>query len=130
VQNLAGQWIDAPPKPNTFVVNIGKALDSATQGLARATSHRVLSPAKGSTPRYSVPFFQNISPHARLKEVKLEFPEEIVALKAARGKAGESDCQYLALQGSNLLMCAPAVNFSEFEKGEPSAQVNLIGRVK
>lgn len=24
VQNLAGEWIDAPPIPNTFVVNIGK----------------------------------------------------------------------------------------------------------
>ena len=24
VQNLSGQWIDAPPIPGTFVVNIGK----------------------------------------------------------------------------------------------------------
>lgn len=24
VQNLAGEWIDAPPIPGTFVVNIGK----------------------------------------------------------------------------------------------------------
>jgi len=24
VQNLAGQWIDAPPIPGTFVINIGK----------------------------------------------------------------------------------------------------------
>ena len=37
------------------------ALESVTQGLARATSHRVLSPVPGSTPRYSIPFFQNIA---------------------------------------------------------------------
>ncbi|KAG6876712.1 hypothetical protein C0992_012050 [Termitomyces sp. T32_za158] len=76
VQNLSGQWIDAPPIPNTFVVNIGKALEFATQGLARATSHRVLSPRTGSgdpsTPRYSVPFFQNISLDARLADGQLE----------------------------------------------------------
>ncbi len=37
------------------------ALETVTQGIARATSHRVLSPPPGSTPRYSIPFFQNIA---------------------------------------------------------------------
>ena len=67
VQNLAGDWIDAPPIPGTFVINIGKALEFVTGGLARATSHRVLSP-KGDTPRYSVPFFQNIGLTTRLTD--------------------------------------------------------------
>ena len=26
VQNLTGEWIDAPPIPGTFVVNIGKGM--------------------------------------------------------------------------------------------------------
>lgn len=72
VQNLSGQWIDAPPIPNTFVINTGKGLEAATQGLAKATSHRVLSPARGSTPRYSVPFFQNIAQGVRVTEHHLE----------------------------------------------------------
>ncbi|KAF8134471.1 hypothetical protein EV363DRAFT_1396885 [Boletus edulis] len=105
VQNLSGEWIDAPPIPGTFVVNIGKALEFVTRGLARATSHRVLSPPVGSTPRYSVPFFQNISLHA--------LPTDILKLKALRGDPATTD----------------SVNFSEFDR-EPSGKVNLIGRVK
>ena len=96
MQNLAGEWIDAPPIPVTFVINLGKgergatvlgaahgsareltravaaALESVTQGLARATSHRVLSPPKGSTPRYSIPFFQNIAQRISIKDTQLE----------------------------------------------------------
>ncbi|KAH7923163.1 Clavaminate synthase-like protein [Leucogyrophana mollusca] len=113
VQNLSGQWIDAPPIPGTFVVNIGKALEFVTRGLARATSHRVLSPPVGSTARYSVPFFQNISLNARLADEVLDFPEDILKLKELRGEAASTD----------------SVNFSEFDR-EPSGRVNLIGRVK
>jgi len=113
VQNLSGQWIDAPPIPGTFVVNIGKALEFVTQGLARATSHRVLSPAIGSTSRYSVPFFQNISLNVRLADEVIQFPSEILKLKEERGIAAATD----------------SVNFTEFDR-EPSGKVNLIGRVK
>lgn len=112
VQNLSGEWIDAPPIPGTFVVNIGKALEFVTSGLARATSHRVLSPT-GTTPRYSVPFFQNIGLDVNLTERVLTFPPEILAFSASRGRVGATD----------------SVNFSEFDK-EPSGKVNLIGRVK
>ncbi|KAJ6573393.1 hypothetical protein DFH09DRAFT_1151730 [Mycena vulgaris] len=115
VQNLAGEWIAVPPIPGTFVVNIGRALEFATQGLARATSHRVLSPSSSSSPgpRYSVPFFQNIGLDVRLAEHVLEFPPEILKLREARGALGATD----------------SVNFTEFDH-EPSGRVNLIGRVK
>ncbi|EIW83111.1 Clavaminate synthase-like protein [Coniophora puteana RWD-64-598 SS2] len=113
VQNLSGQWIDAPPIPGTFVVNFGKAIEFVTQGLVRATSHRVLSPPAGSTPRYSVPFFQNISLNARLANEVMDFPPEVLRLKEFRGDLVKTD----------------SVNFSEFDR-EPSGKVNLIGRVK
>ncbi|KAJ7090785.1 hypothetical protein B0H15DRAFT_778937 [Mycena belliarum] len=113
VQNLTGDWIDVPPIPGTFVVNIGRALEFATQGLARATSHRVISPSGGTGPRYSVPFFQNIGLDVKLTEHVLEFPPEILKLRDARGTLGATD----------------SVNFSEFDR-EPSGRVNLIGRVK
>ncbi|KDQ27278.1 hypothetical protein PLEOSDRAFT_1076520 [Pleurotus ostreatus PC15] len=112
VQNLSGEWIDAPPIPGTFVINFGKAIEFVTQGLARATSHRVVSP-KGTTPRYSIPFFQNISLDARLAESVLQFPPEILKLRELRGDVATTE----------------SVNFSEFDR-EPSGKVNLIGRVK
>ncbi|ESK89758.1 naringenin 3-dioxygenase [Moniliophthora roreri MCA 2997] len=116
VQNLAGEWIDVPPTDGTFVINFGRALEFATQGIIRATSHRVLSPPLGSTsPRYSVPFFTAISLDARLcdPEYALEFPEEVLRIRDARGQLVDLD----------------AVNFSEFTS-EPSGKVTLINRVK
>ncbi|KAK9779674.1 putative Fe2OG dioxygenase domain-containing protein [Seiridium cardinale] len=53
----AGQWIDVPVQPGTFVVNIGQAFKVVTDGVCKATTHRVLS---GPSERYSVPFFQGV----------------------------------------------------------------------
>jgi len=113
VQNLAGDWIDAPPIKDTFVVNIGKGLETVTRGLAKATSHRVLAPEPGSGPRYSIPFFQNIGQNVKLGEHILNFPEEVMKLKESRGQEGATD----------------SVNHSEYGF-EPSGQVSLIGRIK
>lgn len=94
------------------------ALEFVTQGLARATSHRVLSP-KGTTPRYSVPFFQNIGLGVRLSEqvlqctmqskhlnaltdpvhdVHITVPPEILELREARGTVAATDCALISLE--------------------------------
>ena len=44
-----GGWIDAPPVPGTFVVNIGEILEMASNGYLRANVHRVVSPPQGRT---------------------------------------------------------------------------------
>jgi isopenicillin N synthase-like dioxygenase len=49
-------WIDAPPIPGTFVINIGEILEMASNGYLRANVHRVVSPRPG-VDRYSVAFF-------------------------------------------------------------------------
>ncbi|KAJ8078331.1 hypothetical protein PM082_000538 [Marasmius tenuissimus] len=116
VQNLAGEWIDAPPVPGTFVVNFGRGLEFVTGGTVRATCHQVISPPDTfNTPRYSVPFFQSIDMHAKLSDphYKLELPDETLRLRDERGKLVDTD----------------AVNFTEFAT-EPSGQVVLIGRIK
>lgn len=60
------------PIPGTFVVNIGKGLETVTQGVAIATTHRVLNPPLKRGPRYSVPFFQNVSREAKLGDLTFE----------------------------------------------------------
>ncbi|SRR5216684_1379554 len=95
-----------------------KGLESVTQGLARATSHRVLAPAAGTSPRYSIPFFQNIAQDLRLSELVLQrtfisdtfrgtknffslayplclwaVPPEVLKLKGRRGGLGQTDCE-------------------------------------
>ncbi|HEY0328300.1 MAG TPA: 2-oxoglutarate and iron-dependent oxygenase domain-containing protein [Rhodopseudomonas sp.] len=49
-------WIDAPPRPGSFVVNIGEILELASNGVLRANVHRVVSPPSG-VDRLSVAFF-------------------------------------------------------------------------
>ncbi|KAF9877878.1 hypothetical protein CkaCkLH20_04454 [Colletotrichum karsti] len=55
--NKTGDWIDVPVLPGSFVVNIGQAFEVVTNGVCKATTHRVLS---GSLERFSVPFFQGV----------------------------------------------------------------------
>lgn len=54
VMNGAGEWIDAPPIPGAYVVNIGDMMEVWTNGVFAATSHRV---RKVSEERYSFPLF-------------------------------------------------------------------------
>jgi isopenicillin N synthase-like dioxygenase len=50
-------WIDAPPMPGCFVVNIGDMMNQWTSGLFASTPHRVVN--KTGKDRYSIPFFMN-----------------------------------------------------------------------
>ncbi len=54
VMNGAGDWVDAPPRPGAFVVNIGDTLEMWTNGELTATSHRV---RKIEEERFSFPLF-------------------------------------------------------------------------
>lgn len=55
VQNHAKEWIDAPPKPDMFIVNIGEMLQRLTNNRFHATPHRVINVS--GKHRYSAPFF-------------------------------------------------------------------------
>jgi isopenicillin N synthase-like dioxygenase len=54
VLNGAGEWIDAPPIPGTYIINIGDMMELLTNGEFVATTHRV---RKVKEQRYSFPLF-------------------------------------------------------------------------
>lgn len=93
-----GQWVDAPPVPGAFVVNIGELLEYATQGYLLATNHRVVSP-RYPDDRISVPFFFNPALHTRLPIIEL--PDELAA--QARGVTRDPANPIHALYGENAL---------------------------
>jgi isopenicillin N synthase-like dioxygenase len=63
VLNSAGEWIDAPPVPGAFIVNIGDLLELWTNGTFLATSHRV---RRVKEERYSFPLFFAVDYHTRV----------------------------------------------------------------
>lgn len=55
VMNTAGEWVEAPPIPDTFVINIGDMLMRWSNGEFRSTPHRVINTS--GRKRYSFPMF-------------------------------------------------------------------------
>ncbi|MDF2666364.1 MAG: isopenicillin synthase [Microbacterium sp.] len=93
-----GEWVDAPPVPGAFVVNIGELLEYATQGYLTATNHRVISP-KYPDERISVPFFFNPALDSRLPIIEL--PEELAS--EVRGVTDDPTNPIHATYGENAL---------------------------
>lgn len=79
-------WIPAPPIEGTFVVNFGNALEAATEGAVKATTHRVLSP-QGNV-RYSIPFFMGLPLDMTVSEVRGWIPEEVRRMRRDADGAG------------------------------------------
>lgn len=64
VQNVHGEWVDAPPIDGTFVVNIGDMMARWSNDRYKSTPHRVISP--DGTERYSMPFFAEPHPETQI----------------------------------------------------------------
>ena len=98
VQADDGGWIDAPPVPGAFVVNIGEILEMASNGYLRANVHRVVSPPLG-TDRLSVALFLGARHDATVPLLSLP-PASRRA--SARRHAGSATIRSFARSGGTI----------------------------
>lgn len=83
VENRAGEWIDVPSVPRSFVINLGEMLQGMTGNYLVATPHRVVSAGE----RYSAGYFHGPSLDTRLERLPLA-PELLDAVAASPFHAG------------------------------------------
>jgi isopenicillin N synthase-like dioxygenase len=67
-----GQWVAAPPRDNTLVVNIGDLLERWSNGNLPSTTHRVRN--ESSADRYSIAVFYDPDPEAIVDPSDLGLP--------------------------------------------------------
>ncbi|MFW0790971.1 isopenicillin N synthase family dioxygenase [Gordonia sp. CPCC 205333] len=96
VETPTGDWVDVPPLPGAFIVNIGELLEVATGGYLRATRHRVSAPRPG-TDRVSIPYFLN--PALDVNIPVIDLPEHLAA--DARGVEADPSNPIFATYGEN-----------------------------
>jgi isopenicillin N synthase-like dioxygenase len=85
VMNAEDIWIEAPPIPGCFIVNIGDIFETWSGGRFKSTQHRVVNSGKE---RYSFPLFFGLDYHAVVEPLeKFRTPE--TCAKYPPMKAGE-----------------------------------------
>ncbi|KAI9321865.1 hypothetical protein BX666DRAFT_1039177 [Dichotomocladium elegans] len=74
VQTHQGEWKEAAPVPNTFVINIGQTFERLTNKAFISTTHRVR--VNHTHHRYSIPLFLAPSLDAQIPQVAMSFTEK------------------------------------------------------
>ena len=67
VMNADDYWVEAPPIPGTFIVNIGDIFETWSGGMYKSTQHRVVNTGKS---RYSFPLFFGLDYHTTVQPLK------------------------------------------------------------
>ena len=131
VQNDRGDWIDAPPVPNTLVVNLGEMLQLCTNGYYLATPHRVRNSFHND--RVSVPYFWNPSLDHVCEPIDL--PESIEWLRTkptiinSTSSHGEGSNTLLPTYGANALKSLARSHPEVMKRHHPDLKVEKDGTV-
>jgi len=67
VLNTKKQWIDAPPIPDTLVINLGDQFARWTNDVFKSTIHRAVN--RSGVRRYSIPLFFGTDYHVKLEPI-------------------------------------------------------------
>ncbi|PSJ65122.1 isopenicillin N synthase family dioxygenase [Kumtagia ephedrae] len=73
VKNKAGDWVPAPPVPDSFVMNVGDILARWSNDQFVSTPHRVIN--RSGRERYSQPFFFDPSMEATIEALPVCVPQ-------------------------------------------------------
>jgi isopenicillin N synthase-like dioxygenase len=115
VLNAKGRWVDAPPVPGAFVINIGDLLEVLSNGRWVSTTHRV---RKVREERYSAPLFFN-----------LDYDAEIAP--CAHLVHADGEARYPSVRAGDHLLAQTAQSFSymkrQVERGELKLPVGALG---
>lgn len=85
VMNAEDVWIEAPPIPGCFIVNIGDIFETWSGGQFKSTQHRVVNSGRE---RYSFPLFFGLDYHAVVEPLE-KFRTDETAKKYPPMKAGD-----------------------------------------
>lgn len=72
VKNKAGEWVPAPPIPDSFVMNVGDILARWSNDVFVSTPHRVIN--RTGRERYSQPFFFDPAMHEMIEALDVCVP--------------------------------------------------------
>ncbi|MDP2504977.1 isopenicillin N synthase family oxygenase [Oceanobacter sp. 3_MG-2023] len=85
VLNCAGEWIQAPPIPGAFIVNVGDLMARWTNGYFASTLHRAIN--RSGKQRYSIPFFYGTNSDAMIEVLpscqRPDWPAQFEPIKAS-----------------------------------------------
>lgn len=115
VLNAKEIWVDAPPVPGAFVINIGDLLEVLSNGRWVSTAHRV---RKVREERYSAPLFFNLDYDARIAPC----PHLVQA---------DGEARYPAVLAGEHLLAQTAQSFRymkrQVERGELTLPAGSLG---
>jgi isopenicillin N synthase-like dioxygenase len=110
VQNPDGEWIDVPPTPGAFVVNLGEMLQSMTGNYLVATTHRVIAAQQ----RFSSAYFHGPDLRASLAPLELDSRfRDAVAASPRHRDAGFMATRDQLLEGRRGTIAASAPVYGE-----------------
>lgn len=115
VLNARNHWVDAPPIPGAFVINIGDLLEVLSNGRWVSTAHRV---RKVTEERYSAPLFFN-----------LDYDAEIAPAPHLVQRDGEA--RYPSVRAGEHLLAQTAQSFAymkeQIARGEMQLPKGALG---